>query len=965
MNGQRRILFLLMTMVIWISFAGVSYGDIIINAPMTTTDSTGWVLGGSPTSSLLTGNGTIDSSGSGWLRLTDNSASQTGYAYNTTTFDLSQGLLIQFDYATWGGSGADGYSIYLFDAGVSTFNIGAFGGSLGYAQKTGIAGISGGYAGIGIDEYGNFSNPSEGRYLGPGAYPNTVTIRGTVVGFGSGAVGQTTSTTSYPWIATSSNNGSLWYNGTTRPDQTSTNYRRVIIQISPVTSPSSAPTANVWIQFGYNTTPVQMITSASLPTILYSQQLMVGYAASTGASTNYHEIRSLLVTNAGTTTSINLGITKSVLDTTTSSSAITAVGDGIRYTLTARNYGPNNVTATGVGIVDNIPTTITGVTWTCAVVSGSPSGTSCGAASGSGNTLNTTANLPYGGAVTYTINGTVGTSAPSTISNTATLVIPSSVTDYNSTDNSATVSIPVTSNLSTSTKTVVDTTSADRYYAGDTLQYTITLNESSGAAASGVSVSDTIDTTNLTWSSIVSCPSGATCSYSSGVLSVTGISIPANGSVTIIYAATISSSTAVGTTISNTATVTNPNGTGASAVAPVVTVYGSTISAGNKPLYLIYDTSTTGHLSRTPSAVTTNYVTIAKGSTTVSWALTPVLQSAVTISSGYIPIVLWMATNSARTYSIPVALKCGSATVASATLSAALTTTITSYTYNTSLSLASAYTCAAGNAWTLDITNTMTGGMSARDVRVYPAPSTSNYSKVTLASQSVINVNSISLYSAAYSGGSVVSSVAPGATVYIRTVVSDPFGYADISGATITITDSSGTVQLASTALDSTYLKASSGALKTYEYAYTVPSTGPAGDWSIKVAAAEGSEGTVTNTLYATMPVVITPVLTVVKSTDKTSVTSGSAITYTILVTNTSTGTAINATVTDPLPTYTTYVANSTTLNGITVAGDGSTSPLIAGLLVDNNSGRSAGVAATGVLPAGKSATITFQVTVK
>lgn len=76
-------------------------------------------------------------------------------------------------------------------------------------------------------------------------------------------------------------------------------------------------------------------------------------------------------------------------------------------------------------------------------------------------------------------------------------------------------------------------------------------------------------------------------------------------------------------------------------------------------------------------------------------------------------------------------------------------------------------------------------------------------------------------------------------------VVSDPFGYADISGATITITDSSGTVQLASTALDftnSTYLKASSGALKTYEYAYTVPSTGPAGDWSIKVTAAEGSE---------------------------------------------------------------------------------------------------------------------------
>jgi len=51
-------------------------------------------------------------------------------------------------------------------------------------------------------------------------------------------------------------------------------------------------------------------------------------------------------------------------------------------------------------------------------------------------------------------------------------------------------------------------------------------------------------------------------------------------------------------------------------------------------------------------------------------------------------------------------------------------------------------------------------------------------------------------------------------------------------------------------------------------------------------------------------------------------------------------------------------------LNGITVAGDGSTLPLIAGLLIDNNSGRAAGVAATGILPAGGVATIVFQVTV-
>ena len=106
-------------------------------------------------------------------------------------------------------------------------------------------------------------------------------------------------------------------------------------------------------------------------------------------------------------------------------------------------------------------------------------------------------------------------------------------------------------------------------------------------------------------------------------------------------------------------------------------------------------------------------------------------------------------------------------------------------------------------------------------------------------------------------------------------------------------------------------------------------------------------------------------VLTVVKSVSPNpSVNPGQVLTYTVLITNTNNGTATNVVATESVPTYTTYVANSTRLNGITVAGDGSTFPLIAGLLVDNNGGRSAGVAATGVMPAWASATITFQMTV-
>jgi uncharacterized repeat protein (TIGR01451 family) len=824
-NWRRRIPVLLITVVIGITFAGVSYGDIIINAPMTGTDSTGWVLGGSPASSSLTGNGTIDAVGSGWLRLTDNTGNQTGYAYNTTTFDLSQGLLIQFDYATWGGSGADGYSVYLFDAGVSTFNIGAFGGSLGYAQKTGIAGISGGYVGIGVDEFGNFSNPTEGRYLGTGAYPNTVTVRGSVVGFGSGAIGSTTSTSSYPWIATSVNSGSLWYSGTVRPDQTSTNYRRVTIQISPAPN----PVANVWIQFGYNTTPVQMISGATLPAISTSQQLRMGYAASTGGSTNYHEIRSLLVTNAATTTAIDLGVTKTIVDSSNNPVSSVAPGGAIRYLVTATNNGPNNVTATGAGITDNIPTSITGVTWTCAASGGA----TCVDTSGSGNTLSTTANLPRYGSVTYTIDGTVSASAGSTISNTASLVIPGAVSDYNSSNDSVTATVTV-----------------------------------------------------------------------------------------------------------------------------------SVATTGNKPLYLIYDSSTTGHLNRTrPTVSGTTYVQINGGSS-VSWALSPVLQSAVTINGATgttIPVTLRLATNSSRTYSLnPITLSCGSTTLGTLTTgSVALTGTVATVTFN--VPHTATQICAAGTALTLSITNTQTSG---RYVYVYPAPSTGNYSYVNLLSQNVINVDSVGFYSASYlsGGGTSVVAVAPGQTVYIRATVSDPFGSYDITSAAITLTDSASGVKLSSVAMTQRY--DSGYANKIYEYAYTVPAAGPTGTWTATVTAKEGSENTVNHSLTQSFTVGAAS-LTIVKSANKSSASTGDIITYTMTVSNSGSASANSVTAVDSVPAYTTYVANSTRLNSITVYGDGSTSPLAGGLLLDNNASRSAGTAATGVLPAGGSATVVYQVTVK
>lgn len=109
------------------------------------------------------------------------------------------------------------------------------------------------------------------------------------------------------------------------------------------------------------------------------------------------------------------------------------------------------------------------------------------------------------------------------------------------------------------------------------------------------------------------------------------------------------------------------------------------------------------------------------------------------------------------------------------------------------------------------------------------------------------------------------------------------------------------------------------------------------------------------------------PSVTITKTASPAgSVNSGATITYTITVTNTHASAAVSSvTVIDPVPTYTTYVASSTRLNAITVAGDGGTSPLIAGLAVDGNGARAAGAAATGTLAAGGIAVVIFQVRVQ
>jgi hypothetical protein len=131
----------------------------------------GWVFGGKPG---LTAPG-IDPEGSGWLRLTGSEAASASIALNAgTTFNLATGATLSFTYASWGGGapGGDGLSVFLYDA-AATMAGSSPGGGLGYCKG------GGGWLGLGLDEFGNFSNPQDAcAGSGPGIAPQSVALRG-------------------------------------------------------------------------------------------------------------------------------------------------------------------------------------------------------------------------------------------------------------------------------------------------------------------------------------------------------------------------------------------------------------------------------------------------------------------------------------------------------------------------------------------------------------------------------------------------------------------------------------------------------------------------------------------------------------------------------------------------------------------------------------------------------------------
>jgi hypothetical protein len=303
------------------------------------TSSANFTLGGTAS---LTANGT-DPNGEGYLRLTKAAQYESGYAIGNNQFPATEGFSIAFEFFSYGSLdvAADGLSVFLVDAdktSASTFEAGQTGGSLGYV------GVANAYLGIGLDEFGNFSNPDVLRVGGPGRYPQSIALRGAGNGYTSG----------FPYLGGTKTLPYSLSVAKVRAQVGSPDYRRVFINAVPQ---NGAFLLTVRLQHGNMIeTVINELSVPAPPT-----NLRIGLAGSTGDNTGIHEIRKLQVVRApllrqdststrqGQPVSMNI-ISNDVFpyaDYAASTVDLDIVQEGIQSEVTLPNQGTLSVNSAG------------------------------------------------------------------------------------------------------------------------------------------------------------------------------------------------------------------------------------------------------------------------------------------------------------------------------------------------------------------------------------------------------------------------------------------------------------------------------------------------------------------------------------------------------------------------------------------------------------------------------------------
>ncbi|MFG2698910.1 LPXTG cell wall anchor domain-containing protein [Kitasatospora sp. NPDC048407] len=268
----------------------------------------------------------LDSAPFGYLRITDAANDESGAVLFDQALPANAGLDVHFDQWQYGSTTpatpADGISFFLVNGDVTLTHPGAFGGSLGYAQKLPgdnpaepfLPGVDSGYLGVGLDVLGNYFGdwehrgngcpPGERSPSGTGFYipapgANMVTVRGP----GDGVEGYcfltaTTSnfTTSGPWPSTlpGTLQGPLTFlPPDVTPPQAQTllepSRRRVHVHLTP----SPNPVLTIGVDFNDGTGEHQVLSTPAPQPVPSTYKF--GFAGSTGLFTDVHLIRNVVI----------------------------------------------------------------------------------------------------------------------------------------------------------------------------------------------------------------------------------------------------------------------------------------------------------------------------------------------------------------------------------------------------------------------------------------------------------------------------------------------------------------------------------------------------------------------------------------------------------------------------------------------------------------------------------------------
>ena len=194
-------------------------------------------------------------------------------------------------------------------------------------------------------------------------------------------------------------------------------------------------------------------------------------------------------------------------------------GESTTYTIVASNNGPLDVV--GASVVDSFPAAVS-CSWTCA-----PSGgASCTAGPVAGN-INDTVDIPVGGTATYTAVCDIDPAASGSLDNTASVTPPQDITDPDTTNNSDSDSDVIERSANLSITKVDD---VDPVLAGDTLTYTLTVNNAGPSHANNVTVTDNLPA-GVTY--VGATPSQGSCSEASLVVTCNLGTVNTGGSATV------------------------------------------------------------------------------------------------------------------------------------------------------------------------------------------------------------------------------------------------------------------------------------------------------------------------------------------------------------------------------------------------------------------------------------------------